>query len=465
MNTLRTKRSCAAAAGFLAAAAVLSAAPPTPAGPDTATAPLGKRYLDSHLGVSLRPPVGAQRQRGLSRTRQTVWRKRDTRNRAVVLELRVLQRLESKAKIDLAPYSKALAEKIRREERFDVESVRVTKVAGKGAIDIRGRLGGQLGLWQRRVWIWAQPGRFVIVMISGPAPKRKDTEKEREKERLDATLQAILDSLEVFDPAKMVEQRKPMLERGRKLLASLTDKKLQAVFQAKRRWFLVRRKDQDVGYMTYATQPKRDGRRAGYEIRSYLNMSIPKAPPVVVGTMMFSTADRNLEKWRRDIVTGAGRRARQSVEQGTKQKELIVCSFPLQPGRDANRSLKKPAMDIYIPGALGMVLPRLVDLKVKQSYGFAAYNSAANGIDLRTLTVAGPAKISLAGRHVEAARLVERMAVDAEKAYLWVDSEGEILRMQTTDGLLMERSTRSAVLRRFPKGAEKIQALGLDGTR
>ena len=72
---------------------------------------------------------------------------------------------------------------------------------------------------------------------------------------------------------------------------------------------------------------------------------------------------------------------------------------------------------------------------------------------------------SLDHGHVAAVRLVERMAVDAEKAYLWVDGEGELLRMKTTNGLLMERSTRSAILRRFPQKAGKIQALGFDGTR
>ena len=62
----------------------------------------------------------------------------------------------------------------------------------------------------------------------------------------------------------------------------------------------------------------------------------------------------------------------------------------------------------------------------------------------------GPKNITIAGRQVRCIYVTDRAAADAEEAHLWLNSSGELLRMKTAEGLVMETSTETAVLQRFP---------------
>ena len=140
-------------------------------------------------------------------------------------------------------------------------------------------------------------------------------------------------------------------------------------------------------------------------------------------------------------------------EEGLKQDKLIVCNV-LQAGQ--SRPLKKQVPHlIYLPQALGQLLPRLIDLDKPAAYAFAVYSSETNSFDMRTFTVLGTDRIAVGNRHVQAVKATDQAAAGAEAATLWLDTDGNLLRMQTADGMTMTPASRDAVLRRFPKAADK----------
>ncbi len=406
---------------------------------------LGRRYINALRGFSLRPPTSTTRETRHSPGWSVTWSRRDAKTGAIDMSLTLFKKNESKKKIDLKPYSKALTKKLHDDRQFYAEgdSTRVIQVAGRGAIDLRGRPGGTDGLWQRQVWIWVRPGQFLVAVISGPT---------KDKARLDATCQAVLNTLELTDPAKAIDIRKENLKRGELLLESLSDKKLSAVFAAQELWFLLSMKGKEVGYTMLATSPKRMDRANGYEVRSVVRLSLSRQKRRIMKRTLFATADRNVERWREGLTIGLGLKAVRTVEEGVKQKDLIVCQLISgHQERSRQKRLKLPTMGIYLPRVFGMVLPKLVDLKSKKTaYSFATYNSGTNDFDLRTFTVVGPAKITIAGREVQAVLATDQAADDSEAVKVWLDTKGNLLRMETPDGLSMEKAAKSAVLRRFP---------------
>jgi len=152
---------------------------------------LDKRYVDPMHGFSLRPPAGTERRREFSAAKLVSWALRDEKSGAVVWTLTVLQAVEGKPVTDLKPYAEALADKLRTEENFHMEKDFVLgPVAGKAAIDLRGLTGG-VQMWQRQVWVLAEPKRFLIVMISG---------SETMKAELDDVCSRVLATLQLSDP-------------------------------------------------------------------------------------------------------------------------------------------------------------------------------------------------------------------------------------------------------------------------
>ena len=179
-----------------------------------------------------------------------------------------------------------------------------------------------------------------------------------------------------------------------------------------------------------------------------------------IQNVLFATADRNLERWRESVLDSAGGKSVWLAQKGIKQTDMVVCElFRDRKKSTQSKPLKPNVMAIYLPRAFSVVLPRLVDLKKQQAYGFAAYNSAANDFDMRTVTVVGPEEITMADRKIQAIRLTDRPAADAEPANLWVDAEGTLLRMTTADGLSVEKAAKKLIIRRFPNDQLKIRVM------
>jgi len=174
--------------------------------------------------------------------------------------------------------------------------------------------------------------------------------------------------------------------------------------------------------------------------------------------VMFTSLDRNVERWTEQLTVGEGPTRETFSEEGIKQAEMIVCHIT-QAGR--GRTNKKPApLAIYLPRALGELLARLVDLGKPESYAFATYTSSANSFDMRTFTVVGSDRVEIDGKDTEAIRVTDRVAEDTEPTTLWLDAEGRLLMMESPDGLTMCPATRGEVRRRFVDADQLVNAMG-----
>ena len=149
-------------------AAVVAAPAVAQVAPATQAAELDRRYIDPINGYSLRPPADAERKRETSRARLISWVHRDAKSRAIVWTLSVGQVFETHDNVDLEPYSKALADRLKREQLFESKKVRLSTLSERPAIDMEGAIGGDFNLYQRQVWVLAEPNRFLVIMLTGP---------------------------------------------------------------------------------------------------------------------------------------------------------------------------------------------------------------------------------------------------------------------------------------------------------
>ena len=409
---------------------------------------LGKRYTDPVHGFSIRPPAGVEREREFSASRLVSWRRRDQQIGAILWTLSIQRAVRDKEEIGLKPFSKQLAERLRREDKFKIDSIDLSPVAGKQAVHLRGETGG-VRFWQRQVWVLTRPGESLIILIRGPVTM---------KDRLDAICEQVLGTLRLTDPKQAQELQRKNLARGQEFLAGLTGKRYAAALRAKPQWFLLQLKGKNVGFRRVVEARARRDRTDGYEVTMWVMLDLPGVDVRLLKRTLFVTADGKLERWAKQLRVGSEGKGQAVQEDGLKENELIVNKVVVE-GKAETRKKRVPEKR-YLPQATGMLLPRLMDLKTPGGYAFAAYNSEANSFDMRTFTVVGPEQIVLGGRKVDVVRATDQPTAASEPAVLHLDPKGDLLRMQTEDGLVMERSTASAIRRRFPNAADILKTLG-----
>ena len=435
------------------------------AGPAAGAAALGKRYVNGVYGFSFRTPAGAHRKRDLTKSRLMTWTGRDEMTGAIAWTLTVSHVREAKlTKVDLKTYKDVLAAKLKKDENFQIDVAKVIPMAGKGAIDLRGTSGGELRLWQRQVWVEIRTKEFLVFRISGPVTLKRE---------VDALVGAVAGSLQVLDPTAARKQRAANLRRGESLLEGITPAAMAAALYPRAQWFLLKMKAKHVGFVKIEEKARAFQGVDGYAVTTWLMVQFPKTPVRLMRREMFATPDGQLERWREQWQSGSGKRAQNGAEDGLKKGEVIVCHIdtggkihtlkPKKAPRGTYRPGTKVRRRIYLPRAIGMLLPRLVDRAKPASYAFATYTSAANDFDMRTFTVVGPEKLTTLGGAIDAVRIQDRPAEDEEPATVWVNSRGELLRLHSADGLVMDVASEAGVLRRFPKA--KLIVLALDGKK
>ena len=407
-------------------------------------AQLGKRYIDPTRGFSLKEPLDTVRKRGFSASRLVTWTKLDKKTNAIVWTLSLHQAISKDKDIGIERYSKILQSRLRREQKFDISSAKTITVSEKGAIDLRGVIKGPIQLWARQVWILAEPGRFIVLIMTGPIGM---------KQQLDETCSEVLKTFELTDPAEAILQSRNNLVRGKELLAGMNDAKLSAIVKPGHQLYLLKHKHRNVGFMYVRESWRSMDGVAGIAVETYLMLQMPKDKRRIVRRKLFSTSNGNFERWSERLATGSGKKRISSGESGIKQGPLIVCDI-IQ-GKNTRTLKKNVPQSIYLPRATGWVLPRLVDLNKPASYSFAAYTSSENNFNMRTFTVLGPEKIETSRGQIDTIGATDRLAADAEPTKLWLSPSGMLEQMESPDGLVVTTATQQAVLALYPE-ARKI---------
>ncbi len=432
---------------ILAGAAVLAATSP-PAVADGATVKLGKRYMAPLYGFSLRPPAGTQRRRERIGTEVVTWTRRDPKTGAIAWSLKVQRSVKQSEKIDLDTYADALAKSLSNKGNFKTKKVGTIKVAGAKAIDLRGTTGKDLGLWQRQVWVLVAPRRFLIFLMTGPADDRG---------RLNRVLNAVLGTLALSDPEEAWKRRRENTQRAAKFLLALEEKDFRDALDEKPAWFLMRYEGKTVGFLRKKLSPGREKGSDGYELRSHAMFQLPEDRMRLMKRVMFVTPALGMERWKEQLQVGSGRNAMTLAEDGIRQDRLIVCMVDRN-GKIDTQKVRAP-QKIYLPRALGELLPRIVDLDQRVGYTFAAYSTSTNGFEMRTFTVEGPETFRHGGKAVRGVKATDQVAGDVEPATLHLDRRGRLLKMETPDGLNMVAADRAEVLDAFPRAESVIGAM------
>jgi hypothetical protein len=418
--------------------------------PKTEVPDLDKRYIDSLHGFSLCPPTETQREKRFSTSLMVSWSLVDPNASAILWTLTVKRAAapDLDEKTDLAVYGGKLAKMLQDDENFTADSVGTIKAAGATAIDLRGMTTGVIRLWQRQVWVPAPSGRFVIVGISGP---------EDMKATLDRICQNSLDTLQVSDPEATLHAKKANVDRGQELLAGITQDALLRILSKDPQYYLLQLKGRYVGFMVQYEEAARDGSVRGVQVTTYVMMQLPKDELRLMKSVMFTTADRSFERWKQQLQVGSGAASSVQAEDLLKQGDQIVCD--VDTGGRIDTKKKPVPKDMYLPRAMGVLLPRLVDARTPTGYSFAAYTSEANDFDMRTFEVKGPGKLTVNGAEMDVTLATDQPAADAEAVDLWLGPGGLLLRLKTAEGLMMDLSSREAVFEHFPKAQAILEAM------
>ena len=389
---------------------------------------LGSRHINPQHGFSLRPPAGADRSRVPSATRIVQWSKRDRKTGAIAWTLTVRREPGPDPGVTMKAFIEAMKTRLDRKDGVRVESILPARVLGKDALYVRVESGGKA-----KDWSWWQ-----IVGALGM------------REKLEAVGREVASTLRLTDPKSLAAARKESLRRGRELLKQMTPAKLAGTVSSEPQWYLYRRAGRPIGFMHVAERILQRRFAKGLEVRTFARLEIKGGQVMQIRRVLFASADRAAESWTETVrILRGGKVVRTMSESGSIGGGMIVCKVS-SGGKAATRKkpLAGPTAEHYLPRAMALVLPRLVDRARPGAYAFATYTTAANDFDMRTFTVEAPEKITVGARTVEAVRASDLGAADAEAATLHLQNDGGLLRMQTGVGIVMERATRSAVLRR-----------------
>lgn len=454
------------------------------AGPALAESPFQRgdarerRYVNSLNGFSLRLPEGAsfvppQTDNG-QRAYMAQWVKPSEDNARSMLWMLMIQQLAVEKPLPVddptkEQYRDILLPMVLAQPGCTVEDTSYITVSGRTGIVFSGTQAAKTAYGQsdtrrlfRQVWILRDPGDFLLVQIIG-SPKAKT--------ELEADWAYVLENIKLFDPTQAIEEQKANTQRAQKLLwqhlgTDGTSNRLAQALRFKPRWYLLQQDGTTIGWVRNRGRPTRRENVLGYEIVTEGVLRRKDAQPQLVAQRCFVDPDLATEFWTTKMQLGQGSQGPVAVEEGIRQKNIIVCSMT-QSQQDAvrKRTIPNAAKDIYLPKALGPVLPKLVDLRVTEAYTFAEYSSAGNDFRMRTFRVHGPETITIAGRTRQTVRCSDQPSMHEEANELWVDEQGQLLKLQAPDGLTWIVASEAEVLRFDPQAAQMLGLARPSGSR
>jgi hypothetical protein len=431
----------ALAAVALAAAGVRAAEGPVALGPP---------YRNLMEGFSLRPPADTEKVRRPSSTLVVRWSRRHEPTDAIAWTFSVLKVPQEEPVEEIEAFAEDLARKITREDGFEIQGRSTRTISGRAAVDIRGLTSRPIRRWQRQVWVQAGPRRFLVFVITGPPDGRED---------LTAVSDAVLETVEVVDPAQARQQRERYLKNGHDLLRELDRGRLAAAVDDEPAWFLMQLSGEVAGFMKIRARMSERGGLEGVLVESQALVQPPGEPARRIHRRLFTTPEPLLEEWIEQVRVGEGESLVRLDERGTVTNGTQVICDSSRDGRVITRRKEVPT-GIYLPRAVAALLPRLVDLTEPKAYGFATYDSATNDFDYRQFEVHRPERIEHDGRRVEAVRLTDRLSDDALPVTLYVDAAGRLLEMTSRQAegadFTLTRCRREKVLRIFPRAERTL---------
>lgn len=395
---------------------------------------LAPRHTDLRNGFSLCPPSGTERQRVTSASQIVSWVSRDASTNAINWTLGV-EKIPLKEKVTLKTLGPEIVESLAKSEGLKADYTRSGKLGEKETFEFAGPVVvGKGQLWKRQLWVQQTPTSCLVVAISGPAAA---------KEKLDTLFTAVIGTLELSDPAKFEQILKANLQAGKDLLAGATQEKIKGLVRSEPQYFILKYQGKTVGY-TVQREHAITTPWPGVSVTSQTVLDL-QGHRVLTRELAVSL-DRTKESWTESLKVD---NQPPDVEEGSFANGEITCSLKFAGEKPATSKSKSPPE--YAPKALGLLLPRLIPQDKAGSYAVFTYNAAKIMFETRTLVADGKTTLALGDKTVDCFRLTDQSGLEAQPASLYLDASGNVLQMQTTEGLTMQSTTEAEVLKAFPK--------------
>ncbi len=440
-------------------------------------------YVDRLNGFSLRPPDKTLRRRDPSASLLVRWENRDKSNNAIVWTFSVSRFIENREDIAVDQYARALSTRLEESEGFTTENVRTSSRHGRNTIIIEGLTAKPLRQFQYQEWIVAEHNRMLLFEITGPASMRDELKR---------IMQACMETLVLSDPLAELASREASINRGVDLLKGVNDRRLMAAAITAGQWYTMRLKGRYVGWAVQVERYTRYEDVMGLEVRMGTVLDLPDGRRTQK-QVLFVSSDGNIEYWKDRLIltTDDGSMVveedafRQDdailfrARQGNKQwehnkvmpphrpvqviKEQIDRTMPNATASEKARaveSAQRTVRDFYLSRALSMILPRLMDLSSIDSYGFAVYNSQINDFELRTFKIVARRLIDVNGARIDAIHLSDSTSGgDSVPSDWWVNDGGQLLRLSTDDGFVLESAREHDILQRDQRAKGAVEEL------
>ncbi|HOQ87502.1 MAG TPA: hypothetical protein PLQ89_17460, partial [Phycisphaerae bacterium] len=220
------------------------------------------------------------------------------------------------------------------------------------------------------------------------------------------TFSEILESFQIVRTETQQKQIEAALERGADLLQraghgekKITDRILEPVT------LRLTREGQPVGMVEIHEKVDKIAGKEGVRNLQQAWIFNPDGSVQFLQEEKFISADFTYDEWRNltqlmpSKQTDPKQRVIMHMEAGIRRGDQLIVKYA---GQNPNDRQDK-AIEIdrsYGSTGLPLLLPRLVDLDSPELYAFSMYDTERRGMSLRTLRVAGPAQVTVAGRRV-----------------------------------------------------------------
>lgn len=435
-----------------------------------------RRYTDPINGFSFIPPAdGVQAQadenlylarwvKAQKDTRKVLWAMDVNRWVANIVDKKKKELSEEQyAKLPMSVFKDIIISEFNTDE-VKIDSEKVIKIDSHDAIEITGTITREkltdAGLtvekeivknWFSQIWVRIAPRVFITFKMVADDKSRKTAE---------TLWKGVVDSIEISDTQKTLTQQQLKTRRAESVIEKLRQDGIKSVFITDPQWFLVEKEGKTIGWFSSKAFRKELNNRTGFQISSCAEVQ-PQSDKEVVRLIyqtVFVSDDLDYESWLMRMQIGSGEMAELVVEKGIRQQKLVFCNTATPGiGTESHQTqIPKLVETIYLPRAVGAVVPAIIDLAKPGSYTFAEYSSNKNDFVMREVEVIGPENIELLGRQIAAVHLRDRSHRNTQPADSWVDKSGKILKTQTANGVTMQACSEKQLLAKFPDALKTI---------
>lgn len=423
------------------------------------------RFEDPINGYALRPPRGASRVDPDAPEVLARWVITGPQGRKTLLQLDVQKIKPESTPVDLETWKKEVIENMARTQGVEVVATTIRTVGGLGALEVIGRIRGKTEVTMtgqkvtapttefRQLWLLQDPQTLLLIKLDA---------SDIPELNVPTIWSRLVASVTTNDPKEFLRQQEQGLIPARTLLETLTIEKLDRAMPADPQWFLLEEEGDRIGWqMLLADRVRRDD-KPGWRVRQWSMIARPDQPIVLIQQVAFIDNSLQAGAWRRTVQIGQGRTSRLVVVEGIRNEQVISAGFG-QPDEMARRKGMIPAIiqPIFLPTAVGMILPRLVDSAQGRRYTFGTYDASTDTFPMRIFSLEGTEVMKHNGRMIRAIKARDRREFYHEPVTVYLDESGTVLLERNQQGHTVRAVDGASVLREFPRPSPKtiIRAL------